>query len=222
MSVVRVGGVYVNQISTNNFGIVIAFIIPGIILLLGLAGVVPAIETLLWANADSTAPSVVGAIYLLIVSIGLGVLISGLRYFTIDTLLRWSSGRYKIGCKLPAISYANLAGKQAEYTGLIENYYKFYQFYANSLVALIITFVLIATTENKIFDFPSDTSYPYFTDLFISGLLFFSANDSFKKYCKNTEELLKAKGTANDKRSTSRSGGGEKKTRARGRAAKRD
>ncbi|MEM7630053.1 MAG: hypothetical protein AAF356_11640 [Planctomycetota bacterium] len=93
----------------------------------------PRVTTWLAGTAD-LGPSVAGVLYVTIASIGLGMTTSALRWACIDQV------HAATGLARPAWSDRDLHTRIEAYTWLIENYYRYYQFYSNTLVALVLAY----------------------------------------------------------------------------------
>jgi len=130
----------VDKIEGVTIGTVLAFVPAGFIVLGAFAGHSVPLAGWLW-TATAGETSVGNFFCVLLASVSLGVLISGIRAFSIDTLL-YMLGRQNIVKNLPppALDFAKLKSSDAlaAFTGIVENYYKFYQFYSNVAVALVI------------------------------------------------------------------------------------
>jgi hypothetical protein len=97
-------------------------------------------------NADISArlkifsdPSVSGFLYVTLASLALGLIISAIRWVFVDHGLR----RYYFlsrGKPLSEIDFSKLSSpdKFALFQGLNENHYRYYQYYSNSLVAIVL------------------------------------------------------------------------------------
>lgn len=122
------------QVSDRNFGLLIAYIIPGFIALIGLSGISPTINLWLGGFAAEQMPSVAGFLYVTIASVGLGMTASAIRFVVIDKINELT------GLKRPAWDDRQLQANYQAYTLVIEQHYRYYQFYANSLIALLIAY----------------------------------------------------------------------------------
>ena len=118
------------DLSARNFGLLIAYWIPGFITLAGMATLSPTVAA--WLAADP-GPSLGGFLYSTLASLAAGMTVSAFRWAAIDTLLHstglprpeWDDS--KLADRLPALEY------------LVETHYRYYQFYGNSLVAVLFT-----------------------------------------------------------------------------------
>ena len=113
------------------FGLTIAFIVPGLLGLYALSFFAPPVGDWLGVAAKQDA-NFGGFLFALVASIGMGVFISGLRWLTLE----WAMP------ERPNFDYAQLA--DPEVRKVVElasiHHYQFYQFYANTLCALVLVF----------------------------------------------------------------------------------
>jgi len=120
-------------LSNQNFGLIIANLVPGFIALWGLQDASPTVK--LWlstsANTDQL-PTVGGFFYVTLASIAMSMMLSSIRWCLIDTLHHYT------GKPRPKWNDAVLQEKLAAFDLLVQEHYRYYQFYANSLVALIV------------------------------------------------------------------------------------
>lgn len=181
----------VNQVSNTNFGLIIGYVIPGFVAVVALAGVYPPIGSLL-GFSEGKDFSAVGSIYALILSIGAGVVISGVRYFTIDALLKWCGGCGRcawIGETSVSTNYTALADNMKQFETIIEDFYRHYQAYSNLFVSILFLALFVFTTDNPIIDFPlSFASVGVLAAVEI--VLFASANNCFRNYQKQKRNLM--------------------------------
>lgn len=118
----------------NDFGLVIAYVVPGAVALWGAGYLFPPIRAWFGASADS-GPSIGGFLFVTLGAIGAGVLVSAVRWAVVDRIY------HATGIREPRWNFSRLPGRLHAFLGVVENHYKFFQFYANSLVALTFTFV---------------------------------------------------------------------------------
>jgi hypothetical protein len=114
-----------------NFGLLIAYVLPGLVTLAGIAPQWPLLRH--WLRGDHPG----GVILVLVASLGAGMIVSGLRWMTVDRLFAH--------CGLPRPTYDYAAVMQPEHAPAFQrardSFYRHYQFYANTAVALIAAFV---------------------------------------------------------------------------------
>lgn len=121
------------SLSNENFGLVIAYILPGFVALWGVSYFSPTVESWIVASQQG-APSVAGFMYVTLASIGTGLTVSGVRWLIIDTL------HHCTGLIRPAWKFGNLDDKLQGFLTLNEGHYRYYQFYGNMFIAAGFTY----------------------------------------------------------------------------------
>ncbi len=117
----------------KNFGILIAYGLPGFLFLLG---VPPDLMSIVeQSSLSANPPTLGGLLYALPVSLGLGLVLSGIRSAVVDLLM------HQTGLRQPRVNYAKLTAHLPAFTLLVEHNYRYYQFYANTLVAVVLLLV---------------------------------------------------------------------------------
>ena len=122
----------------KNFGVIIAFLFPGFLLLWGLSYSRPELGNWLLNMGNKDAPVIGSFLYATIASLALGLLVSAIRQAIFDKFL------YTVTrLKHPTIKSVNLKKKETldAFKEVIENHYRYYQYYANSLIAIAIAAV---------------------------------------------------------------------------------
>ena len=129
----------------KTFGLVIAFLFPGLIGLYALSLHIDDLST--WLGTTSgTGPGAAGFFLVLLLAAGFGVIISGARSELIDK--RWrSNGR-------PAITWSTRRAEAEEvaYQNLVIQFYRYAQFHGNVVVAATGLFVSWLLTRLGSFD----------------------------------------------------------------------
>jgi hypothetical protein len=128
------------DVVAENFGLAIAFLCPGLLVLVGLSffndPLAQGLRTV--ASADS---SLGGFVFIVVASAGLGVFISNARYFLFDR------GLLKVpllGVPDPAPDSGvvrRVGDRAAAWDVLRDQFYRYYQFSSNTAVALALVFV---------------------------------------------------------------------------------
>ena len=165
-----------NDITNQNFGLLIAFVLPGFILLWGLQPYSELITSWL-GHATSDVPSVGGFLYITMVSVGAGQLVSTLRWLLIDTL------HHRTGIRPPKWNFRKLKDRVTAYDRLIEIHYRYYQWHANALIAITVSALLRWTANGY-------RKSELLLLLFIDLLLYLGSRDTLQKYYRRVEELL--------------------------------
>jgi hypothetical protein len=131
---VSVGEQSMKDVSDKNFGVIIAFLLPGSLFLWGLSYSSTEITAWLSKSSATEGPNVGGFLYATLASLALGLIISAIRWLIID----WTF-HHVIGPSRPVIDFGKLKDKNAfvAFQGVVENHYRYYQYYSNTLVALM-------------------------------------------------------------------------------------
>ncbi len=122
------------EISSSNFGLLIAFVLPGFTALWGASYLFPVLSSWL-VGADPSGPTVGGFLYVTLASVACGLTVSTVRWATIDWL------HHRTGLARPNWDFSRLQNHFAAYKLLHEIHYKFYQFNGNSLTSVLFVFV---------------------------------------------------------------------------------
>lgn len=168
--------------SLSNFGLVIAYLVPGFAALLGAASFSGTIRSWM-ASVPPNAPTVGGFLYLTIGSIAAGLTVSTLRWAVVDTL------HHRTGVPAPKLDFARLGQNTAAFSVLVESHYRYYQFYGNMLVSIAV--ILVARRLKAAAFFGPPTSL----DLALVALavvFFLGSRDTLKKYYARMSQLLAA------------------------------
>src|SRR5205809_4812579 len=106
--------------SVTNFGLLIAFLLPGTIALWGVSFASDVVRS--WfGNSSADAPTVAGLLYVTLASVGAGLTVSTIRWCVIDTL------HHLTGIHRPEWDYSRLQENVAALDTLTELYYRYYQ-----------------------------------------------------------------------------------------------
>jgi hypothetical protein len=161
------------DVSNENFGVIIAFWLPGFILLWGLSLSMPHLSAWLAHPPGTVDGATVGDfLYATLASLALGLLISAVRWLVVDNILRYSK-------TLPTINFANLTDKDvfAAFLAANENHYRYYQYYSNTLIAILVAFIFYLLYGPQHVPFVG-----WIVVLLAIGILFLASRDAFTKY----------------------------------------
>lgn len=170
--VVAVRGVASEESSLNNFGLVIAYVLPGFTALQGFPLLVP--NSTAWGTGGDPNPPLTAFLSGTVMALAAGLTVSAVRWLVIDRLHRWT------GLRMPARDFALLEKNVAAFEFLVLVHYRYYKFYANMVVALLWAY---ATRDHRL-------GWHGALDLPLIALFFFASRDSLRKYFQRTGELL--------------------------------
>ena len=164
------------DIFNRQFGLIIAYLLPGFVALASAAPLVPAVAG--WMRADQTAGF--GApLYALLAATAAGMVVSCFRWLVIDqihALTRIAS---------PSFSARALGTQPNAFNYLVESHYRYYQFYSNMLVAVIWTYSVHRwLTRSPLLNLTTD-----FGIAVLCGVLFAGSRDALSKYRSRTRQL---------------------------------
>ncbi len=167
----------------KQFGVLIAFLLPGFIFLWIVSQSSPLIAS--WfANAQQESVTAAKFLFVFVASLCIGLIVSAIRCALIDSLLKL------IGLKPPEDGlYSALSDpeKYKAFQGAVENHYRYYQYYSNSLVAILAAILLNFISK-------SDCAKTWYI-IGVSGVcivLLWGARDALSKHYKKITEILKA------------------------------
>ena len=169
------------DISPFNFGLLIAYLVPGFIVLWGAGYHFPIVRTWL-AESPDNAPQIGDLLYATLGAIACGMTVSVFRWAIIDTF------HHHTGIKPPIWNFSILHERLDAYQALIEIHYRYYQAHANMFLAILFTYAA------RFFAIGFRTYQMGAMDigfLIVSIVLFFGSRNALKKYYLRAGELLK-------------------------------
>lgn len=168
------------ELSPISFGLVIAYLIPGYVILWAFGHDVSTVREWL-ATSSETAPTVGGLFYATLASIAAGMVVSSLRFVVIDTL------HHHTGVAAPTWDFSLLHDRLAAFQSLIEIHYRYYQSHANMFVAILLAYVVWRLSSNA-------DVYPWGVIdagvLAVECVLFLASRDALRKYYLRGAALL--------------------------------
>jgi len=166
----------VRDVTSANFGLLIAFVIPGFVLLWGIEPYSGSVQN--WVAPESGPHATVGGfLYVTVASVGLGQLVSTLRWLVIDSM------HHRTGIRKPTWNFRRLKDKVDAFDHLIQIHYRYYQWHANCLVAATLS-ACLRWSVNGI------RLSEFLLLLAVDALLFVGSRDTLDKYYRRVEELL--------------------------------
>lgn len=163
--------------SLNDFGLVIAFVLPGLTFLFGCRYLSKEVQSV--ASLESlSAMSISSLVLFVLLSIAAGLLVQTIRWLLIDTF------HHHTGIRPGKWDFAKLPSNLSAFDGLTENHYRFYQFYAGMVIGLI--WILICHQYAQHINLGT-------TDLVIVAitvLMLLGSRDTLRKYYSRLDAIL--------------------------------
>jgi hypothetical protein len=157
----------------NNFGLFIAYLLPGFTALMGLP--LHAEPMAGWGTlGGESRATVAGFLYETVEAMTAGLTVSTVRWLVVDAI------HHGTGVHPPAWDFALLKKNVAAYELLIHNHYRYYQFYGNMLVALVWRFPWRG----------QGVGAQRLVYVLLGGLFFLGSRDALAKYYSRAGQLL--------------------------------
>jgi hypothetical protein len=170
----------VSELSEKNFSLLIAYVLPGFVTLWGISLFSPTVDSWI-ATSQHGAPTVARFLYVTLASLAAGLTVSSIRWILIDSL------HHATGVKPPRWEFANLDDRLQGFLALVENHYRYYQFYANSVVAGGMSYATYSSSSNANLCQPS---WPALGFILLELVLLAGSRDALRKYYLRVERLL--------------------------------
>jgi hypothetical protein len=121
------------ETSRIPFGLIIAYLLPGFIGLVGIASLFPTVAV--WLQPVNQSGTGLGpAVYVVLAAMAIGLITSVFRWILIDHI------HHLTGLRPPNWDDSRLDDRLAAFNYLVENHYRYYQFVANTLIAVVWTY----------------------------------------------------------------------------------
>ena len=164
------------DILNRQFGLVIAYLLPGFIVLAGIAPFAPLVAGWLEPSVQGLGPPA----YAVLAATTAGMIASSFRWLLIDSIHSLT------GVPTPAFNAGALKDSPDAFNLLVESHYRYYQFYANTLVSLIWTYGI-----HRILRVSSFLRFGTDVGVFIlCAVLFAGSRDALFKYRHRTGHLI--------------------------------
>ena len=176
----------------KSFGLVIAFLVPGMIGLYAGSLHVPMLQD--WFAVAGRAQTTVGGfLFIIIASSGAGVFLSGVRWYFLEDWIKRAVG---------VSAQHDIANRRENQTELVyqhmrQQHYDFYLFYSNTLVALVVLWVSWVFSQLPVltaWTFSWATARPIVVTLLGAAagwVLYESAKDAYRRYQEKRAAVLK-------------------------------
>lgn len=161
--------------SLTNFGILIAYVLPGFTALQGFPLIAPTPSP--WgAVASDPNPSLTTFLSGTVMALAAGLTVSAVRWLVIDSL------HHGTGLGRPAYDFARLEKNVSAFEYVVQNHYRYYKFYANMVVALVWAYA----TRDYALGWRGLLYFP------LAALFFAASRDTLRKCYERTWQLLPA------------------------------
>jgi hypothetical protein len=165
--------------SNSQFGLVIAYVLPGFIGLAGLAPLLPVVS--LWLKPVPQADFGLGPpLYAVLGATAVGLILSCFRWILVDHLHQWT------GVERPTWDDAKLDRLLGGFDYLVQSHYRYYEFCGNTLLAILLAYGL----NRSLRTLPFLGSVTDVGVLLVSIVLFAASRDALAKYYLRTGRLV--------------------------------
>jgi hypothetical protein len=168
------------EVSATNFGLLIAYLVPGFTALWGTSYFSETIRHWLSGSGGAT-PTVGGFMYITLASVAAGVTVSTVRWAIIDTIHRWT------GLAQPKWDFSRLQDNVTAYNVLNEIHYKYFLFHSNLNVAIVF---LYTARRIHLGLLTEPLGWIDLAFLLLCVILFVGARDNLRKYYERVGQLL--------------------------------
>ncbi len=169
------------ELSARNFGLVIAYLVPGFITVVAVGGVVPTIQP--WLAAPEAQPTVGGFLFVTLASVAAGMLVSSARWMVVDTV------HHQTGVKQPRWDFSRLQSNLAAYNLLVEFHYRYYQFNANTFIAVALAYLVRLSGGCR---WCGGAGWVDVGFVIVEAVLFATSRDTLRKYYARVSQVLAA------------------------------
>ncbi len=170
------------EVSNQSFGLMVAYVLPGFLALWGMSCFSETVKSWLVVPAH-VQPTVGGFLYLTLGSLYAGMTVSAIRWAVIDNL------HHATGIPRPNWKFSSLQSALPAFSFLVENHYRYYQFYANCLVSMVFVGLTVVLTGGPWTGQPCLLG----TGFVFIGVVFFAASrDTLRKYYERASQLLES------------------------------
>ena len=168
------------DITPSNFGLLVAYLIPGFVVVWALGYHSATVREWLAASSEA-APTVGGLFYATLASAAAGMVVSSVRFVVVDTL------HHRTGIAIPAWNFSGLHDRLGAFETLIEIHYRYYQSHANMFVAILFAYVAWRLA-------PGTPAYQFgildVAFIAVECMLFLASRDALGKYYRRAGALL--------------------------------
>jgi hypothetical protein len=164
----------------RQFGLIVAYLLPGFIGLAGIALLVPPVARWLEPSIQPGTAGLGPPVYAVLAATALGMVFSCFRWLIIDHVHSWT------GLTAPIWDFDRLEERLAAFNYFVEYHYRYYQFYANTLIAVLWTYSLARWIGvSPLLGAGSDLGV-----IILCIVLFAGSRDALAKYYARTDRLI--------------------------------
>ena len=175
----KTGGAAMSELSDKNFGLLVAYVLPGFVGLWGISHFSATVDS--WITTSQTsAPTVAGFLYVTLASLAAGLVVSAIRWAIVDSL------HHATGVKPPNWEFANLDDRLEAFLALVANHYRFYQFYGGMFVSGFLAYAAYFISHHN----QCQLDWSTLGFILLETTMFAGSRDSLKKYYSRVERLL--------------------------------
>lgn len=172
----------VQTTSIRSFGLLIAYVLPGFTLLCGLATVFEPLRLwLLGSDPRSSTLAIGGVLYITAASVVAGMMLNALRWAVIDT------AHHATGLTRPVWNDALLADRLPAFERLVEDHFRYYQFYGNTALAGLFA---AAAWRSSVYTIDAPQTLLVVVFLVLELTLVMASRDALRRYYRRTGALL--------------------------------
>lgn len=191
------------DVTSANFGLLIAYLLPGFVVLWGIGQFSETVHSWFGPSSDQS-PSVGGFLYVTLGAVAAGLFVSTIRWATIDKI------HHHTGIPEPRWNFAALNRNLDTFELLVASHYRYYQFSANMLVAVVLALIAFLVTQSTGREHVGLTAFGVMgTEI----VLWLGSRDTLRKYYRRTDALMheeiRAMTGENSSRGTQLSSGSE-------------
>jgi hypothetical protein len=206
----------VGELSSRNFGLVIAYLIPGFVALLVLADRSATVQG--WLDTSGKDASTVGGfLYAVLASLAAGVTLSAMRWASIDQV------HHATGISKPNWRLSGLQENLSAFEFLRDSHFRYHQFYGNTLVALCFALVV---RRSEVLHLLGATWWSEIGVAVTAAVLFAGSRDALGKYYSRGTSLLGAEESepsmTNGAQHAEQAGAGGRRDQAAGKSASKE
>ena len=169
-----------NDLTTKNFGLLIAYVLPGLTILWGISFFYEPVHIWLY-TAPENAPTVSGFLYVTLAAVAAGMTASTVRWLLIDGM------HHVTGLRRPALDFSRFQNHIEAYDILTEVHYRYYQFYANMIVAILFA---IAAQRTALESWLTMPNFAEVSAILVMALFYAGSRDTLGKYYSRLSRLL--------------------------------